>query len=153
MRMGVLSLGDTTGAGIFTANPGAPNGIEPGSACYDASHDPGYVHGVSDVEYMLQTPFGYNVTTQLSDAEIACLAQSVAGGNGGAGTVDNGGGNASIPNNCPWYCSLPGVSSILTAGCNPATCNPSSAPSPTTNLFLVGGLALAGILLFAAIKK
>jgi len=147
MRMGVLSLGDTSSAGVFTANPGAPNGIEPGSACYDPSHDPGYVHGVSMVEYALQTPFGYNVTTQLSDAEVACLAGSVAGNTGGGAPDPN------APSPCPWYCSLPGASSILTAGCNPATCNPNSAPSPMTNLFLAGGAVLAGLLLLAVIKK
>lgn len=146
MNMRTFSLGDTSSAGVFSANPGAPNGIEPGSPCYDASHDPGYVHGVSDVEYALQTVFGYNVTTQLSDAEIACLAGAVAG---------TGAGGAPPPgtSQCPWYCSLPGAASLFTAGCNPATCAPASASSNTTSFVLVAGAALVGIMLLLEVAK
>jgi hypothetical protein len=148
-------VGDTQSAGFFAANPGAPNGIEPGAVCYDSSHDPGYVHGVSSVEWALQTPFGYNVTTQLSDAELACLTRSVSTGGGATPPVDGGpvadpGGG--IPNSCPWYCALPGVSSVLTSGCNPATCNPASAPSTSSNALMVGGLVVGGLLLFAVLK-
>jgi hypothetical protein len=144
----------TSSAGFFTANPGAANGIEPGAACYDSSHDPGYVHGVSAVEYALQTPFGYNVTTQLSDAEVACLAGSVAASSAGGATP--GGSTtaapSAIPNNCPWYCSLPGVSSVLTSGCDPATCNPNAAPSTSSNMLVIGGFVVGGILLLSLLK-
>jgi|SRR5580698_9068907 hypothetical protein len=157
MRMGVwsrgelagLGLGDTptTSAGIFTANPNAPNGINPGAACYDSSFSPGYVHGVSDAEYLLQAPF-YNVTTQLSAAEVACLAgQSTAVNTDASGT-------------CPWYCSLPGVSSLLTSACNPLTCDSTSSSNIdacTTTLGIscsaLAMLGVAGLALFLFLKK
>lgn len=145
--MRTMSLGDCcTSAGFFSANPGAPNGIEPGAPCYDASHDPGYVHGVSAIEYALQTVAGYDVTTNLSDAEIACLAGSVAG-------TTAGGAPAPGVSQCPWYCSLPGASSLFTSGCNPATCAPTSTSSNVTSFALVAGAAVVGIMLLLEVAK
>jgi hypothetical protein len=163
MRMGVLSRGNlaglgatpTTSAGIFTANPAAPNGIEPGATCYDSSFSPGYVHGVSDVEYVLQTPFGYNVTTQLSAAEVACLAgQSLVASATGSASAAGSAVNPDASGTCPWYCSLPGMTSLLTSACNPLTCDSTSNSNtdactatigmscPSLIVFGVAGLAL-----------
>src|ERR1700675_3245858 len=86
MGLGEISFADLARAARRSRGVGQvsapPNGIAPGTPCYDSSHDAGEVHCMSATNVLLASipgnaPAG-GATTNCSTAELACFQTATA---------------------------------------------------------------------------